>query len=79
MARKTTIEYSCDSCGRSVEGLRDLQRFTLQRTSASGRRNHVTATGDFCDECETRFLAAVEPFYPAEEIPRLHAMSREEE
>lgn len=78
MARQTTVIYSCDSCGQNVDGQRDLQRFALQLVTWGGRQN-VTTSVDLCEECEPRFLAAVEPFFPGEKVSHLHAMSREED
>lgn len=76
--RRTTVEYACDSCGKTVESQSDLQRFAITRVTWGGRRD-ATVSADFCSDCESGFLAAVEPYYPAEQIPHLHAMSRKEE
>jgi hypothetical protein len=78
MARKTTFTYICDSCGADMERQKDLQRFVVALVG-SGMRQTSNAHADFCAECEARFLATVEPFFPAESLPKLHAMSREEE
>jgi DNA-directed RNA polymerase subunit RPC12/RpoP len=78
MARTTTTHYRCDSCGREIKTSRDLQRFAVEQISRGRRQNKVIAV-DLCGECEPRFLAAVEPFFAGEDLPVLHAMSREEE
>ena len=78
MARKTTTEFSCDRCGRKVKSAKDLRRFQVVRVRHR-RTGDEIAQADFCDSCESEFLAAVEPFFAAAELPSLHAMSRNEE
>jgi hypothetical protein len=78
MARKTTTTYICDSCGATVERPKDLRRFVLLQ-GENPRAPVIDARLDLCDECEPRFLAAVEPFFSGDNVSHLHAMSREEE
>lgn len=74
--RRTSYTFVCDSCGAEVEKRSDLARFRVE--TGKGRKWQAAQT-DLCADCETHFLATVEAFFPGEEIPDLHAMSREEE
>lgn len=60
--RKSVITYTCDSCGKKVDGAKELRTFTI----VLNRRAHGwvfgdSAWADLCDPCEARLIAAVEP------------------
>jgi hypothetical protein len=76
MSRKVTTEYNCDACGVEVETARDLQKFRLEQVKYRGQGE--IAVTELCDDCEARFLAALEFFFTGDEIVDLHAMRRED-
>ncbi len=62
--RKTT--YRCDACGAAVARKKDLRPFTLLYGPGSYRYGRVEREGikaEFCDDCEARFVAAIQPFF----------------
>ena len=74
--RTTKTSYACDSCGKSVASVKDLQRFAVESVHRGKRQNDVVVF-DLCDECEARFLAAIEPLVPSELGSELMEMRRE--
>ena len=65
MARKMKITYVCDGCGKTVPSVRDLQGFSIVKRGR-GRAKDDWTNVDLCDECEGRFLMAVEPIIGSE-------------
>ena len=77
MARKVTTEYTCDRCGVKVKISRELQRFKFEKINR-GRKYGPVVFADLCSPCESELLASLESFFAGENLPELHAMSREE-
>lgn len=76
--RKVTTEFSCDRCGRKVKTSKELQRFSVVQIRRGSKWNGAVHA-DFCEDCESEFLAAIEPFTPGDQLADLHAMSRSED
>lgn len=62
MGRRTVTTYTCDGCGKKVDGAKDLKSFTLVRnTRGRGWDFGTDAWAELCDTCEGSLIAAVEP------------------
>jgi len=65
MSRKTTIEWTCDGCGKTVDSVRELQGFALVKRGR-GRARDEYENADLCELCEVRLIEATEPILGSE-------------